>query len=244
MRVSSIKLTAIVVWAVFSATAAIAGPRLLFFETVGSFERVSYGGDQYERMTSELDENFGTVTTTIDLSDLDEMLTYDAIWIAPQYSDQDILSIEEIDNLTQFISSGRRVVMTGENVNWAAWNQSILSIVGGSYDDGFFYGQTSPVVSHELTEGVSAVFVGGGGTESSGNGLSLFEENFATLWGDNVLTILEGAIFSDSEDWPGIGWNDYDNGVFGQNVVNWLAIPEPATFLLLASGAVLLNRKR
>jgi hypothetical protein len=90
----------------------------------------------------------------------------------------------------------------------------------------------TPVVSNQLTDGVGSVIAPAHGVAFGG--VALFSDNFATLWSDNVLTILDVDAFNDTY------WNDADNAVFAQNVADWIAtpVPVPPAVWLFGSGLV------
>ena len=118
--------------------------------------------------------------------------------------------------------------MIGENNGWPIWNQSILDLVGGTNGNFEHNGNTSSIISNDLTAGVGSVYVAYAGIVSIG-GQSLFDKNFATLWGSNVLTVLDVNVQSDAY------WTVADNAQFGINVANWLASPSPAPLRLSPS---------
>jgi len=90
-----------------------------------------------------------------------------------------------------------------------------------------------PIISNQLTSGVGGVYAPAHGVASGGE--ALFSENFATLWNDNVLTVLDVDAFNDTY------WNDQDNAAFAQNVAEWVAtatVPIPAAAWLFGSGLI------
>ena len=179
-----------------------------------------YNEDRWVNMTQTLDDaTSDNVYVVLNFENLELLLNYDALWIDISRVDSqepNLLSATEVDNITYFISIGRRVVMMGENHSWNLWNNSILNIVGGSYSGLDFSGVTSSVVTNELTNGVDVVGLLASGVPNEG-GLSLFNQNFATLWGENVLTILDVGVFDDQNG------DLEDNMQFALNVANWIA---------------------
>jgi len=209
-----------------------------------------YGNSNWSNMTNVLNSatnnNFSLVHA---FDDLNLMLTYDALWVDLRES-SNLLTATEVDNIKDFINTGRRVVIIGENSYWQDWNQQILSIVGGTFTNSDYDGNTTSIVSNELTSGVSTVYVPYGGLALGG--ISLFDKNFATIWGTNknVLTILDVNIFSDRF------WNQAQNSGFAENVASWIArsnsstpqssVPEPTSIvmLLFALGLLIISYKR
>ncbi|MFG0329973.1 MAG: hypothetical protein ACF8PN_08755 [Phycisphaerales bacterium] len=177
-----------------------------------------YGDERYDNFSAEIDARFDSVTIITDLSDLTEMLQYDAIMIQIRAWGA-ALSPTEQSNLADYIDTGRRVLFIGENNLWTVWNESFLAVVGGSYlgeRDGVatvlnpFPPITDNVTSIELPDCGAAL-----------GGLSLFTIPAVTVWdGDgsqNALSVLDVNVFEDKR------WNTLDGAVFAGNVAEWLS---------------------
>jgi hypothetical protein len=182
-----------------------------------------YGYSNWSNFSTELDyaSGFG-VTVVPSFENLTQMLASDALFLDQRWTGGS-LSATELSNVATFISTGKRVVMMGENNLWTTWNNQILGLVGSSHA-GEYNGTTTAIFSHELTAGVSSVLVGTSGLATISDGTALFDQNWVTLWGSNrnVLTILDVNAFHD-ERWAG-------NGIFARNVATWLSSPStPAT---------------
>jgi exosortase sorting signal-containing protein len=189
--------------------------------TTQTHSSYGYGGSGWDDMTAALDaatsNNFDTVA---DFENLALMMTYDALWLDVRDT-SDTLTATEYSNIQAFITTGKRVVMIGENNSWTAWNQQIVGMNGGSYAGQTASGTATSVISNELTNGAPTVNLPTAGIVASG-GTALYVPNFATLWGDNVVTVLDVNIFGDSY------WSQENNGVFATNVANWIAGSEAA----------------
>lgn len=159
-----------------------------------------YGGVEWDDLSAAIDDSAASVTLTNDLSDLPTLLQYDAIWIDQRDNDTGPgpgeLSPAEESAVAAFIATGRRVVMIGENQNWADWNDQILGLVGGTFDGEVFPTRLLPVSDNELTWGVAYWNVGSPG--KCFGGVRLFDENAVTLWKLSALTILEVNGLSDA----------------------------------------------
>lgn len=191
-----------------------------------------YGETQWSNFTAALDAaTSNNITLTPAFMDMAQMMAHDAIFLDLRLSPA--LSPQELANISAYMGTGRKVLMMGEtNGSWAAWNAQILSLVGG-VSIGDFTGPTTAVGGHPLTAGVASVVVPLGGV-ATGAGTPLFAQNWATLWGDNVLTLL------DSNTFENIMWGTADNQQFALNVAAWIAdsrpAPIPGAIWLLGSG--------
>ena len=202
------------------------------------------GGYGFVNTTNQLYGAFGAANITqqfgVDIGA--SLLSYDRLWIDFR-ADQSTLSASEISVLSSFINSGRRMVFIGENGSWDAWNESFLSLVGGSSSAQCSFQVSSTVYTHQLTAGVSMTQPACS-SEAVG-GTALFGFNYATLWGaqQNVLTVLDSDVFDDNYG------TAYDDQRFAHNVAVWLAedttaVPEPATFALVATGLAAIGMAR
>jgi hypothetical protein len=187
--------------------------------TTQIYSNYGYNGPGWTNMTAALDtataNNFDTVANFENLS---VMMTYDALWL--DLRGVTTLTPTEYSNIQAFIATGKRVVMFGENNNWTAWNQQILGMNGGTYAGDTASVSATRLVINELTNNAPEFSSVAGGIATGGT--ALYDPNFATLWGDNVLTILDVNLFSDAN------WVAPNYAAFATNVANWIAASESA----------------
>ncbi len=209
----------------------------------GSILTYSLNTDFYSEFNSELlSASQGNLATTENYEDLDYLLNYDAIFLFGWGGSS--LTSNEIANLTSYISTGKRIVLTGEGSPVSLeWNTIILDLVGGYSEVVDQHAFVVPIYDHQLTENISQVNFYA--ADRAVGGVQLFSENVATLWGENlnVLTILDGSMWTHVDAGPGYQWNNWlqaNNAQFGANVANWLGasqpVPEPSTMLLFGTG--------
>lgn len=180
-----------------------------------------YTGNGWTTMKTKIDNAFNGGADVTVVSDYESatLTDYDALWVDlgnMNGQPNNTLSANEISKIESFASTGRRVVLVGENSSWTTWDGSILSIVGGSFTSEYD-GSATTAYTHALTTSVSSIRLPTGGRASGGT--SLFDQSVATLWGSsqNVLVMLDVNVWSDTY----IG--DQDNEQFAQNVANWIA---------------------
>ena len=190
------------------------------------------GGSSWPDLNSEINSTFETVTVVNDLSNLDQLLAHDRLWVDLRVFTS--LTPNELTNIQQFIATGRRFVFMGENNVWADWNSSMLELLGGSWTGQVTGNVATALNTHpELTAGVGSIDFTHNAHGTSLGGTPLFDDNWAMLWHGQALTILDVGVFA--------RWEIPANATFGRNVVAWLAVPEPATGYLLTLGAIALS---
>ncbi|AGN11274.1 hypothetical protein [Simiduia agarivorans] len=157
-----------------------------------------------------------TVSTGL-LTDVSALDSSDSLWLSTS-TFNDNLSGGELSNLNDYINSGRRVVLHGENSNWSGWNTSLLDLLGGTWGVGCDSWLT-PVVgnSNGLTNGVSEINIPCDAHVTSGDRIDLVLDGSISVWGahENVLLILDGNWLADGFSAPNLD--------FAKNIGNWLA---------------------
>jgi hypothetical protein len=205
------------------------------------------GAGNWSAFTARLDAaSGGNVSFTSNFENLSEMLGYDALLVSARDPAESLSAAERLA-IEAFMSTGRRVLLFGENDNWNNWNQQIIEMAGGSYIaepyDSYF-AESSSLLDNDITVGAGSILgfwvgVAEGGTQLYSG------KNFVSLWGtsQNVLTILDENVVEDGYQ------SYYGDAQFTTNVANWLAggassIPAPPTLGLLGLGLALLGLLR
>jgi hypothetical protein len=219
----------------FVAMLMVAGPvsavNLVVIQGVDPFASRFYGGSGWTDLTAEIDSTFSSVTVLPDASNLAAILAADRLWVDQRWLGG-LLTQQEIDNITAFVSTGRRAVFIGENDLWADWNNQILGIVGGSHAGTSSGTANSLGTDPILNFGITAITLPTAGVAAGGT--HLFDINWSTLWG-NVVTVLDINVW---ENWTG------DNAQYGRNVVEWLHVPSPGALAVFGIALVGARRRR
>lgn len=199
----------------------------------GEYTTNVFGGSAWTEFTTMFDGTHAR-TAVADFSNAGLFSGMDAAWVDQELGDS--LSAAEIANLGAFAGSGHKIVLIGENYDWADWNASLMSVVGGAHVDDCQWASGTPLVGGALTAGITSVYNACGSTISAGGGETVLLSNaMAALYsvgGGQALVILDS------------NWNDNnylsseDNRQFASNVIDWLAtpVPEPGTWLLMVLG--------
>ena len=200
-----------------------------------------YGGNQWTSFSNQIDRavtaSGGRTSTVTEMTA--SARDFDALLLDLRPNNVE-LSRAEITQLKSFIDSGKRVLLIGENDSvWEKWDLQLLDVVGGRLRTGGYDGEVHRVLQHPLTKNLPTMQVPLAGTAIGGT--ALFDQNFATLWGERrtVLTVLDVNVFAD----------DLGTPTFQHNVAAWLASPVPemhSMALMLAGLGVLgmMTRRR
>lgn len=199
----------------------------------GGYTTNVFGGSEWTGFTAMFDATH-TRTAIADFSSAAVLAGFDAVWVDQELGNT--LSGAEVANLNGYVAAGHKAVLIGENSSWAAWNASLMSVVGGSHTDDCDWGFGGPLMGGVLTSGIASVQNICGSKVGAGGGAQLlFGNDMAALY---AVGLGQALVILDSN------WNDntymssVDNEKFAGNVITWLAtpVPEPSTWLLMALG--------
>ena len=196
-----------------------------------------------------LQNQFGAGNVTTDTNTLGDLSGYSAVVVLAR-NFAPVLTPTETTNMMNFVNSGGRLMILGENsFFFSAWDNSFLSPLGGTL--GSDYGPAATVVPITLlgpgylTQGLTTINVAAAGTVGSG-GTPLSNPEVLALFGpqNNVLVGMDMSMLYGFD-------TNTDSLQFYSNVAGWLAgadvAPEPASVGLTGSvlaGALLFARRR
>ncbi len=181
-------------------------------------EQLGYNQQLWTSMTADMNAAAtGGITTATSLSNLNQLLTYDGIWVDLREQSGGAFTATEASNLSTYISTGRRVVLIGENPAFSGWDNSILSAVGGAYSGDSFNGASPTHAFVPLTSGVNSLMVANGSIAPGGT--TLFTDHVATVWGParNAVVVLDSNAFDDDH------LKIAGNSNFAKNIAGWIA---------------------
>ena len=238
MRISMTKRA--LIGAALVMTAGSAPAKILVDQNLANmYGGYSVGGADWTSFTAALAAQSGgyVIGSVANAADL---VGVDAVLVAPRsnYGPVTTLSAGEIANLNTLVAAGGRVALFGDGVEFifGDFTNSIVAFAsGGSATPTFFVsGTATAVAGFDLTDGVSSALMQGAATVNGGT--ALFSPNFATLWGDKVLTVLDVNAMT-----------TFAAPAFRDNVAGWLgeakiaAVPEPATWAMMIMGLALVG---
>ena len=125
--------------------------------------------------------------------------------------------------IQSFVSAGHGLLLVGDS-GYSTYTD-ITSFAGISWTSGGYSGVTYDIVSHDVTEGVTSVYLPSPGREviAGSHATSLIRDRL----GDHVLVVSEtpGRVAAFSDDYAFENWdlNTSDNQLLATNLIEWLA---------------------
>ena len=212
----------------------------------------------YAMLTQHLENNGFTVNTTSLGFTANNLAATDVAVVSIASAFDSPYTAAQADRLAGFVDAGGGLLIMGSHPFLPGGNDNIQPVahkfgITLAASDATFSGLYTPdALEHPVFAGFAEtdhIFMQAAGEITIGaNGFALAQKqatgqifiagaNYGT---GRVIALGDFNMFSQ----VGNTFNQYNNPHFALNTFNWLAVPEPATILLLAAGAALLRRRR
>ncbi len=226
---------------------------------VGGYQPDGY----YSELVTLLGDDFTVNTTSLGFTDNNLAATDVAVVCITSAFTSSYTAAEAI-SLANFVDAGGGLLIMGTQpfLNGGNGNNNIqpvanmlgitLAVIGDAFKAVSY---TPDALEHPVFAGFTETEriympVAGEITTIGANGFALVQDQAtgdifiagADYGSGRVIALGDFNMFSQMSNTLNRG--DYQNAEFALNTFNWLAVPEPATILLLAAGAALLRRRR
>lgn len=210
----------------------------------------------YSDLVAHLGSGFTVNTTTLGFTD-NNLANTDVAVVCITSAFDSPYSPAQADRLAAFVNSGGGLLIMGSRSSLPGGNSNIQPvadefsiILAASGDDTYTGSYTPDDLDHPVfagfteTDSIYMQLAGEITIDENAFALAQINEDIfiaGTNHGSGRVIVLGDFNMFSQE---GGFFNRANNPEFALNTFNWLAVPEPATILLLAAGAALLRRRR
>ncbi len=264
-----IHIGAILILFVLLTPSAAFSYTVLWDTSHGVYVSGTYGGDGYQPSQNgyyqKLAEHLGNNDFTVEITSqgflTDDPAGYDVIVVCLMSAFDSSYTSAEVDRIVDFVDDGGGLLIMGERL--AAPNANIQPVASEfgitlglsdvlSSPPNIYELYTSEHTDHPIFDGVDEIFLYAAAELSAEN------PAFPVAWQEGTTKAVAAVAQSDQGRVVALGdcslWSwvqlyeerfyEADNPQFAVSTFNYLAVPEPATLLILGLGAAFLIRKR
>ena len=210
----------------------------------------------YQTLVQHLGDNGFTVDTTSDGFLVDDPADYDVIVVCLASAFDTAYTTAEVQAIVGFVNNGGGLLVMGDaqsspNANIQPIADELGTTLGVSNLSPLFL-YTSDLIDHLIFEGIDEgiyMYAAGDLTISSPASAAAWKEGTGEIiaavaeYGKGSVVVLgDCSLWATGEFWD--YFHEADNPQFSVNTFEYLAIPEPATVLLLGLSGLVLLRKR
>ena len=212
----------------------------------------------YQTLVQHLGDNDFSVDTTSDGFLADDPADYDVIVVCLASAYDTTYTSGEVERILSFVNNGGGLLIVGDRQDRPGKDNEHIQPVADEF--GIALGMSNPsplglytsdLADHPIFDGISQIYMYAAGelTASSPTSEGAWKEGtgeaiaaVAEYGQGRVVALGDCSLWTVSDNWD--YFHEADNPQFSVNTFEYLAVPEPAAFLLLGLGCFFLRKSR